>query len=168
MLHDLQLLTLVLQLGLAATTIAFAAAVMQRIRRIVSEKRSQQLRAAERLEQQLAERTAELSQAKDRAEQALAQLQATQQQLLESEKLASLGQLVAGVAHEINTPLGVAVTASSHLAERTRRLHRAGATDDIEAGQWRGLAHGIRHASTQVSQAGNRGDVDDAGMAIGL
>lgn len=61
--------------------------------------------------------------------QALQQLRDTQTQLLQSEKLASLGSMVAGLAHEINTPLGVGVSAASTLqalAEQIRQRHDSG------------------------------------------
>jgi signal transduction histidine kinase len=82
----------------------------------------QRRRARESLQQQVIQRTADLEQAKTRAEQALAQLQATQEQLLQAEHLAALGRLVAGVAHEINTPLGNALTTASGLSGQFTRL----------------------------------------------
>jgi signal transduction histidine kinase len=51
---------------------------------------------------------------------ALTQLQDAQSELVRQEKLASLGRLVAGVAHEINTPLGICVTATSHLVQELK------------------------------------------------
>jgi signal transduction histidine kinase len=66
--------------------------------------------ANEELEVRVAKRTQDLVDAIDN-------LKTTQSKLVESEKLASLGKLIAGVAHELNTPLGVCMTAQSYLNE---------------------------------------------------
>ena len=82
------------------------------------------------LEQVIEQRTQELS-------QSLLQLQQTQHRLIEMEKMASLGRLVAGIAHEINTPLGVAVTANSHAEATLQQLEQVFQTGQLTRQQFR-------------------------------
>ncbi|MCY4743762.1 PAS domain S-box protein [Pelomonas sp. UHG3] len=77
------------------------------------------------LDARVAKRTAELGRVNDELERRLAELQLTQQQLVQAEKLSALGRLVAGVAHELNTPIGNGLMAVSTLQDQVVRF-RAG------------------------------------------
>jgi signal transduction histidine kinase len=82
------------------------------------EERGAQLEELRALQARLAERTEALTRSLD-------ELRQTQAELVQREKLAALGQLVAGVAHEINTPLGVSYTGVTLALERVSELERA-------------------------------------------
>ena len=82
----------------------------------------------EKLEREISQRlTMEntLRQSNQRLESSLNHLRETQQQLIESEKMASLGGLVAGITHDVNTPIGISVTAASYLREKLDSLDSA-------------------------------------------
>jgi len=87
--------------------------------------------ARDLLERRVAERTHALTRANEDLSATLETLSRTQAELARSERRASLGALVAGVAHEINTPIGVAVTAASHLADRTRATRGAFEAEEL-------------------------------------
>lgn len=76
----------------------------------------------DQLEEKVRIRTTALSESNKQITETLEELKRTQQNLVESEKMASLGGLVAGVAHEINTPIGISVTATSFLQDEISTL----------------------------------------------
>ncbi|MFC5067443.1 sensor histidine kinase [Flaviflagellibacter deserti] len=82
-------------------------------------------RAANFFVTEIGRREHALRRAKDRADTALTELRRTQDDLIQSEKLASLGQLVAGVAHEINTPVGIALTTATSMSDEVKRFGEA-------------------------------------------
>lgn len=74
------------------------------------------------LEQKVVERTQELSEKNEHLNQLLEELHRTQTQMVQSEKMSSLGQLVAGVAHEINNPVSFIYGNLDHADDYTRNL----------------------------------------------
>lgn len=84
------------------------------------------------LERLVDERTIALANANRELEQTVQSLTDTRQELVEAEKLAALGALVAGIAHELNTPIGNCVLVASRLSDETTALQ-----SEIEKGQLR-------------------------------
>ena len=91
------------------------------------------------LEAQVSERTRELTVALKSERDAHDQLRITQNQLFHAEKMASLGQLVAGMAHEINTPIGNALTSITFLIEETRHFRASAAAGNIRRSAFNGF-----------------------------
>jgi C4-dicarboxylate-specific signal transduction histidine kinase len=77
------------------------------------------------LEVKVHDRTAKLEESNKQLQNSLDNLTLAQERLVQSEKMASLGQLVAGVAHEVNTPLGICVTSITALKEKVEALQKA-------------------------------------------
>jgi PAS domain S-box-containing protein len=84
------------------------------------------------LEDRVLARTRDLAAANIELKDAMQTLQRTQSELVQGEKLASLGRMVAGVAHELNTPIGNALTIGSTMADHAKRMHSAMSQDRLK------------------------------------
>ncbi|MFT6897032.1 MAG: signal transduction histidine kinase [Paraglaciecola sp.] len=74
------------------------------------------------LEEKVTQRTLALKEANSELIQTLEKLHQFQRQMVQNEKMASLGDMVAGVAHEVNTPIGLGVTASTMMLDRLAQM----------------------------------------------
>ena len=114
------------------------------------------------LEVKVAERTTELKEEKEIVERTLSELQSTQAQLIQSEKMASLGELTAGIAHEIQNPLNFVNNFSDVNTELIDEASQAIKTGNLNEAME--LMVNLRYNEQKINHHGKREDAIVKGM----
>lgn len=103
------------------------------------------------LEKRIKERTNDLLKINNELEESINNLKSTQDKLVESEKMASLGNLVAGVAHEINTPVGISITGITHLFDITKNIEYAYNSNNMSEEEFKEYLKTCSELTTQIN-----------------
>jgi predicted ATPase/signal transduction histidine kinase len=104
------------------------------------------------LEHRVNERTQALEQSNEELEESISNLKQAQNMLVESAKMASLGELVAGIAHEINTPIGVGLGAITYLQEQVTSINKDFAAGTLTESGFENLMS-VASESTQIVES---------------
>ncbi len=108
------------------------------------------------LEARVRQRSSELEQANHELSLALDTLRRTQDDLISSEKMASLGSLVAGIAHELNTPIGNSLLAATTLSDRLDEFKRRMEEGSLKRSTMNEHLEDVALACTLISGSLNR------------
>ncbi len=123
-------------------------------------KEEEQVRAAEirkaELEHLVVARTTELTAQKEELEKTLAELKSAQTQLVHSEKMASLGELTAGIAHEIQNPLNFVNNFSELSLELAQELKEEIEKPEMDTAQVLDLARDLAQNQEKINHHGKR------------
>ena len=114
------------------------------------------------LEDQVTTRTAELTKQTEELQQALRELKSTQAQLIQSEKMASLGELTAGIAHEIQNPLNFVNNFSEVSEELVDEMNEELENGDIE--EAKSIGKDLKENLSKINHHGKRADAIVKGM----
>ena len=135
----------------------------EQLKAVEREKEFQKSQALkDQLEIQVAQRTAELLGQKNELQKALDELKITQNQLIQSEKMASLGELTAGIAHEIQNPLNFVNNFSEVSAELLDEMNAELIKGDIE--EAKAIAKDVIQNLEKINHHGKRADAIVKGM----
>ena len=137
----------------------------ERLERQLEEEQNRLLaKRKEELEVMVAERTAELTSQKEDLQNALADLSAMQNQLIQQEKLASLGELTAGIAHEIQNPLNFVNNFSEVSTELIEELQEEQQKEFRNLGSETELLEMLKENLAKIKHHGKRADAIVKGM----
>ncbi|GGM92038.1 hypothetical protein GCM10010967_26320 [Dyadobacter beijingensis] len=139
--------------------------MQEREDRLREEKLAQEQKLS--LEYLVAERTQELTQQKEELQKAIEELKATQNQLIQSEKMASLGELTAGIAHEIQNPLNFVNNFSEVSVELCQELEEEIDKVDIsdeDKDYIKGIIGDLSQNQQKITHHGKRADSIVKGM----
>jgi signal transduction histidine kinase len=112
----------------------------------------------EELEGEIVRKTSQLADTNIKLESFIEQLQFSQTKLVEAEKQAALGRLIAGMAHELNTPLGICVTAITHISDVSKETHETYNSGQLTKVKFASFFDNITVASSLIQSNLRRAD----------